>query len=181
MFYLLQQPRSFRFPALPLARRRRAMTLVEMMISASVFSVIGVAVMWVVLAAARTSKEGLSFIQSEARGRIVLDNIRRECLVGEFLSVNVLDSGKTVQFYDPIKDSTAQFQFNEQTKTVVYKPDMGGSVVKQFKGIQDTRFSLQANRTMLRFEVTLLGRDGFNNIRPIRLMDEVLLRNLPSP
>ncbi len=163
-------------------RRRRAMTFVEMIISTSLFGFIGIAVSYLVLAAARTSYDSTQQMRAESKIRLILDNIRREILVGQFLRVSVQDSGNTVVFYDPNEDVTSDFRYTPDTKILVYREDIdSGGATRTFKEVDDVVFAfVDANQTTLSFTVTINTRDSRGNTLPITISDQIFFRNKPQ-
>jgi hypothetical protein len=156
---------------------RRGSSMLEMMISMGIIGMVSVGVAWIMLASARSSYEGISFVPTEARARLVLDTIRRETLVGQFHSVTISDAGKTVQFYDPVKQKTSEFRFYKGS--LYYKEDASGSVTRTIRGLQNVEFNLAENSSVLQFRVTAMGHDSRRSARPVTLSDGVLMRNMP--
>lgn len=159
------------------ANGRWGASLLEMMISMGLIGMVSVGVAWVMLSSARSSYEGLSFIPTEARARLVLDTIRREILVGQYQSVLITDAGKTVRFFDPIKQKTSEFRFSQGVLS--YKEDTSGAVTRTIQGLQNVEFALAENNSVLQFQVTTMGRDSRRSNRPVTLSDSVLMRNMP--
>ncbi len=167
------------FPLRP-RRGRRGLTYVEMMVAIGVFSFISVTVAWVTLVAARLSSDSIRMIQSERSARQAADLIRKETLVGEFLSVTVSDAGKTVRFHDPVRGSTTLLSF--QRGLLLYQQQEGSATgARTLRGLSDAAFALESNGAILRFDVTSPASLAGNTARPITLTDRILLRNLPNP
>jgi type II secretory pathway component PulJ len=152
--------------------------MVEMMISIAIFSLIGLTVGYLVLVSARASHDATRFIRTEAQARLVVDNIRRETLVGEFLSVQVKDDGRTVEFYDPVTKTTADLRYTGGI--LLFRQDKDGGVTRRYTGISDVRFSLLQEESMLEFQVTADAQDAFQRTRPITVRDRIFLRNNPG-
>lgn len=121
-------------------RATSAFTLVEMMISAVLFLAIGIIVSYLVLVAARMTKDGFATITTESKARFAMEEIRRVVMPAELGSVVVLDDGHTIRFSHYAKDmSTGELARNAagdfylQTGEVAYKPvtytykDAGGA------------------------------------------------------
>ena len=158
---------------------RRAMTIIEMMISVALFVAIGVTVVYLVLVSARAGHDATQMIRSEAKARLLVDQIRRETLVGQFLSVEIKDNGRTVEFYDPVKETTADLRYLDGA--LVFRQDVDGTVTRRIEGIDDVEFALVEQESMLEFEVTAMATDHKRNTRPITIRDKVFLRNVPPP
>ena len=175
--------------------------MTELAVSISIFAFVGVTMVMLVVAAARASHDGLWFVSSESDGRNATDYIRRQTLVGQYLSVRIQDDGRRLIFVDPVRELEAQFQFHpEQGVLSFYEESEGlqpGQVtlpggiqvpvpggmnhVRSFIGLEDVRFSLNPAGNLLRFEVVAPARNSFGVRRPVLHEDEVLLRNLPPP
>lgn len=158
---------------------RRGMSMIEMSVSVASVAMVGVAVSWVTVAASRDCVNGLRYIQSESQARVLMDQIRREILVGEFLTVKVTNGGRTIQFHDPVTNGTARYQFANGTLT--FTPDISKSESRRITGVQNVRFSLHSKGTIIRYEITLPATIYRKAQRPITLAEQVLLRNMPSP
>lgn len=91
--------------------------------------------------------------------------------------MTIADAGKTVRFYDPIKQKTSEFRFYKGS--LYYKEDASGSVARTIRGLQNVEFSLAENNSVLQFRVTAMGRDSRQSNRPVTLSDSVLMRNMP--
>lgn len=109
-------------------RATRALTLVEMMISAVLFLAIGIVVSYLVLVSARMTKDGFATITTESKSRFAVEEIRRVVMPAELGSVTVLDNGHTIRFAHYAKDmSTGELVRNSdgdfylQTGEVAYK------------------------------------------------------------
>lgn len=157
-------------------RRRRGLSFTEMMISVGIFSVIGVAVAYIVLLAARASHDGLQFMRSEQRVRLVLDNVRRETLVGQFMTAEISDNGRTITFVDPVANTRARMSY--AGGSLSYYPNVDDPKRFQWHGLRDVVFTLRNNGALLSFSVTAPARDWRGNSKPITLTDEVMLRNI---
>jgi len=172
--------RCFRFGSpFPRRRARRGLTFIEMMVAVGIFSTISVAVAWITLVSARLSRDSIRMIQSEENALLAAELIRKETLVGEFLSVVVTNSNHTVQFFDPIRGTTTEFAYANgaltyRQNTAVAQP------TRILRGLSDVRFFLEDNSVYLRFEVTAPATTAYNVSRPVTIGDRILMRNLPQ-
>ena len=160
-------------------RSRRGMTLVEMFAAVSIFLLVTLAASYLLITAAKASQDGLVSIRSESRVRLALDTIRKEILVGEFMSVQIQDNGRTVVFKNPVRGKQAELRLVKNT--LVFKEDTAvNAATRRFDDISDANFSLKENGTILRCQLTSEAMLTERRDRPITLVDEVLLRNVPS-
>lgn len=110
-------------------RSARAFTFVEMMISAVLFLAIGIIVSYLIVVAARMTKDGFAKITTQSKARFSIEEIRRVVMPAEIGSVVVLDNGHTIRFTHYAKDMStgelarnADGDFYLQTGEVAYKP-----------------------------------------------------------
>lgn len=161
------------------SRSRRGVSLTEMLVSVSIFTLVGVTTVMLVVAAARASQDGIQFVSSESNARNATDFIRRQALVGQYLSVRITDGGNRVIFIDPVTETEPEFLFEDGTLS--FLRDGGDEPLRLFQGLDDVRFELNAAGNLLRFEVVAPARNSFGIQRPVTLTDQILLRNLPPP
>lgn len=159
--------------------RRAGMSMTEMMVTVSIFTVIGLTVTYLLVVAARTGHDSSEFLRTESHVRLVVDNIRRDTLVGEFLSAQVSDNGRTLRYYDPVTETNSRLQFSGNTLRFHRNVD-DGAVTKRFSGLSDVRFILHENGSILEFEVVANANDADRRSRPIAIRDRVFLRNSPA-
>jgi type II secretory pathway component PulJ len=161
------------------SRSRRGATLVEMFVAVTLFLLVSIAVSYLLITAAKASQDGLMNIRSESRVRIALDSIRKEVLVGEFMSVQIQNNGKTVVFKNPVRKTTAMLQ--QINDALIFKSDTSvNTVTRRFEGITKAQFSLKSSGTILRCELTADCTNSGQKQRPIVLADEILMRNMPT-
>jgi prepilin-type N-terminal cleavage/methylation domain-containing protein len=161
------------------SRSRRGMTLVEMFAAVSIFLLVSLAASYLLITSARASQDGLVTIRSESRVRLALDTIRKEVLVGEFMSVQITENGRAVVFKNPVRGKQAELRLVKTT--LVFKEDTAtNTATRRFDDISDANFSLKENGTILRCQLTSDAMLSGRRDRPITLVDEVLLRNVPT-
>jgi hypothetical protein len=159
--------------------KQLATTIVEMAVSASLISIVGITVAFVTLHAARASRDGYQFMRTESNARAAADLVRRQALVGEFLTARVRNNGHTLEFHDPWTKTRPYFAYTEGT--LRYFPDEGAAPQYIIGGLSNVDFSLHRGQRILRFEVSTTTTNYRGQERTMTLTDEILLRNRPDP
>lgn len=93
-------------------RRRRGLSLVEMLIVVSLFTVVGAFLTAITMATARQSAYSLSMIPSETGTFRAIERSRLEILPAARASIAITDNGRTITMRNPARNTTSRLEFD---------------------------------------------------------------------
>lgn len=146
-------------------RFRRAVTFVELMIVSAIMALVGAAAASTMLVAARHMYSMLDLKQTEDKARIIMDTVRNEVLIAQSGSVITDDDGRTVIYYDPVRELTSSYVFDADTGRLEYFPDIDGPAQRFWTGLNDVRFDLEPEEEFLVLGPRPAGTDSFSLLR----------------
>lgn len=159
--------------------RRKGLTLTEVLISATIFSLVGVFLSVITLAVGREARETISAVPAEQQAYRALDFIRRELLPARAGSVTVAQDGSSITFTNPSRGTTSRLEFNENRRVLVFTPDVTTTegVRDWGRGLTGSFTRLDALATRFRVDVETQARNRINERLTISYRDDVTIRN----
>lgn len=158
---------------------RKGVTLTEVLISATIFSIVGVFLGAITLAVGREARETLSTVPAEQQAYRALDFVRRELLPAQAGTVNVAQDGSAITFTNPSRGTTSNMAFNAQRRVLVFTPDVTTTDGQRDwgRGITGAFTRMDALGTRFRVEVETQARNRANDGITISYTDDVTIRN----
>ena len=161
------------------ARRRRGMTLPEMMISLAIFSTVGLFVTFITLEIAKQTRESLSMVPAQQEAYRAMDFVRRELLPSTFGTLVITNDGRTVSFRNPSRGGvTSRINFLEDERVCEFIPNVanpsdnviwGRRLVGSFRILDTPR--------RINVSVVTIGYNAKREAVPIRYSDDLTVRN----
>lgn len=155
------------------------MTVPEVIISSSVFLVVGAFMTVITLAVGREAKETLSTLPAEATAYRTMDFIRGELLPAAAGSVTVAQDGSFMTFRNPIRSGVSRIEFDVERKTCVFFPDVSNMNDRREWGrnITGTFTQLDAQGSRFRIEVNANAYNLKNEPIMFSYRDDLTIRN----
>lgn len=167
--------------------RSKAFSFVEMVIASLIFLMVGIFVAYLVMVAARMTKDGFQSITRDSRARFAMEIVRRHLLVAETGTVTVSTDGHTITYSDPTVDDPANpgskitmtsslvveatstriphDAQNRFYKRLIYKQDAtstssGDWIVYRDLGLADMKFTLGTGGNLVKVALTTVAQQS---------------------
>lgn len=105
-------------------RRHKALSLVELMITVSIFTFIGGFLGYISIEVARKMKQSINEIPSLEQNFRTLNFIRTQLLPADWKTLSVAQDGSSITFLNPAIGTTASLTFNAFENNLLYDPDV---------------------------------------------------------
>lgn len=147
--------------------RRRGVTFVELVIVSAIMLLVGLAAASTMVAAARHTYSMLDLKQTEARGLIIMESIRKEILVGQSGTVRIEADGDTIVYFDPVRRINSGFAYNSGDRELYYFTDFDADEdpTRTWTGVSDITFSVNPSNDFLVLGERPIGEDTANLVR----------------
>jgi len=175
--------------------RRRGVTLVELMVVSAIMGLVSAGAASIMLIAARHTYATLDLKQTEERGRLVMEVLRKEILVGQQGTVRIAEDGNAITYFDPVRDITSGFAWDAESRELRYYLDFENDDDPQrtWQNIEEISFAVNppedflvlGNRptsddttNLVRVTVALRPRLHVNDDKGVRIENLVQVRNV---
>lgn len=105
-------------------RRLLGMTMPEVMIAVSISAVVFIALVYMQIASARSTRTHYSQARSQTQRQQALDQLRYTVMMARIGSATVLDNGRTLQFVNPNLGAGTISSFFFQNNSLFYDEDI---------------------------------------------------------
>jgi len=144
--------------------RRRGVTLVEVVVAASVSALVTAGVVGLMYISGRAVHDLYETTRSRSQRAVALNQIRFRLADAQQGSCTVLDSGRTIRFHDPNLGTgvTSELQFNQNDRSLYYTANISNRNATEMvaQGPIDIRFTLGSTQLDKPNYTTLQGQDG---------------------
>lgn len=160
------------------SKTRRGMTLPEMMISVSIFSLVGIFLTFIVVEIGKNTREAISEIPAQENTYRAMDFIRSKLLPAEFGSININDTGNAITFRNPRNTYNSTLLFDQDTRQCIFDENVNttGDELPWGRNIRG-RFAATDTPRRIKIEISSLAVDRENENRTITVGEELTIRN----
>lgn len=160
-------------------KRNKGMTLPEVIITGSVFLVVGAFMTAITLAVGKESRETLSTIPAEAQAYRAMDFIRGELLPAAAGSITIAQDGSFITFRNPARSGTSRIEFDSERRSCVFFPNTANLNERREWGrdITGTFTRLDAQGSRIRVEVNASAYNQNNEPIMFSYRDDMTIRN----
>lgn len=155
-----QKPRTHSFRKS--SSKAKALTFIEMIITVSIFSFIGIFLIYISIEVAQRFRQSITQVPALEQSIRSLSFIRTQLLPAQWQTIQISNNNRTITFVNPNEGTTSTVTFDATTRNVIYRPDItsattrnwGRSLTGSFTRLADNR-SMQINITS-----TAVGRNN---------------------
>lgn len=104
--------------------RSRGVTLVELMISAAISVLVTGIVVYIMYQSTATTKDMYAETRTRSTRMRAIDEIRYRLIEARIGSLKITDANRRIRFVDPNLDTTSEFYFVVDTRTLFYDDDI---------------------------------------------------------
>jgi len=165
--------------------RIRALTLTEVMIAISMMSIAFLTVAFVQVATVKQTDTLNTDARTLHRAHIVMERVMKELCMAQLGSEDILDDGRTIEFFNPMKSATpgspvsaikfesgyAKYYHDKSQTNPTHQTGLVDNI--QFERINTIPLSGRG----IRVTITTISHKTWKLDRPYRLITEVALRN----
>lgn len=163
-------------------RSRRGFTLSELMIAVGISSLVMMVIAGLMYMAARHSKDVLGQARMRSARTQAIDEIRYRLSSGKIGTVEITNSGNTIEFINPNLSTTvkSKFHFDATAKTLYYDPlvGSGADLLPCAKGPIDIQFELQDSGAVVQVTVKSDSSLAYQQIDEQEGQVAIYLRNI---
>jgi prepilin-type N-terminal cleavage/methylation domain-containing protein len=165
------------FKSLKKGKKRRGMTLPEMMISVTLFTFVGVFVAFTTLLIARQVSRSLRSIPADQKAYRLLDRVRTELMAAQIGAMTIENGGQGVTFLNPSRATNSRI-WRSNDGRCMWDPTVGsdGDEVA-WEDVRECRFTLGPNGKTLEILIATTGKDRQGDPVPVTYSDVIVMRN----
>lgn len=159
-------------------RRRRGLTLVELIIAVSLFALVGLFVSFVALTTARHARASLETLPADGTAFRTVERVRSEMLPARVGTVSITNNGRTATFFNPARGATSRFEFDAANNQLVFTPNVAAANVNVWARNVQGSFAFEAgSNRRVRIVVSSPARAFNRQMINIGYSDVITVRN----